>query len=145
MKSLFDFVFCKGTFSPQTIWFSVRVGTSRRDRAAFRQLAQLASSSPSILLAQHTPQMAEVKEAIARATFPTIERPVAIMRQRIVDVAWLVAFMRHCPWALLNSTRIDKPVTINALTLSGWVTPAQYQLRRTCLTRGSKKNLSRHD
>lgn len=145
MKSIHDFVFCDGTFSPQTIWFLVLSGTSARDRAALRRLQRLASSSPHMLLAPHSGAMCELRQRIAEQTFPTMERPAAMMRTKYVTVAWLLSFMNRYPWQLLNSSRIDTPISVPAMTISGWRTPAEIQLSRYCLTRRSSKNLSRHD
>lgn len=145
MKSIYDFVFCEGTFSPQTIWFQVLAGTSRRDRAALGQLRRLASSSPHTLLARHSADLSDLRTRIAEQSFPKMGRPAAMMRMKYVTVAWLVSFMKRNPWQLLNSSRIDTPLTIPAMTISGWRTPAEIQLRRSCLSRKTSKNLSRHD
>lgn len=130
MKKLFDFVYCPGTFSPQTIWYQVAVGTSQRDRAALAKLRRIASQSPSILLAQHDALLARVRGIIASATFPGCAHPAAIMRVKYIDVQALTRFVSSAPLALLNSSRIDTPVSMPAMVLSGWHTPASILLSR---------------
>lgn len=124
MKKLFDFVYSPGTFSPQTIWYRVAVGTSQRDRAALARLRRVASQSPCILLAQHDAQLERVRGDIAAATFPAIPRPAAIMRVKHIGVQALARFVSSAPLALLNSSRIETPVSMPAMVLSGWRTPA---------------------
>lgn len=130
MKRIYDFCYCQGEFSPTVVWYLVKVGTSGRDAAALRQLCRLASQSPHIMLAHHDASMADLREAFARAIFPGVPRPVCLLRTKSIEVVALARFVRHYPLALLNSARVDTPVTCNDLMLSGWKTPADIVMSR---------------
>lgn len=145
MKSVYDFLFCSGTLGLQNVWYRVYVGTSSREKAAFRHLSQVASFSPFMILARHDSAMMAFREQIARQLLPSIPYPSVLMRTKHVNVRWLVSFLRRNPAALLNSKRIDTPIDVPALLMSGWKSSAEIQLRKSsCLSRTSSKNLSRH-
>lgn len=137
MKRLFDFTYCRGVYTPQHVWFRVRVGTSARDRAALRRLSRLASSNPAVFLARHCTQVEAFRLSLAAAILPGIQRPGALMRVAHVDVSWLASFIRRYPLALLNSTRISTPVTVPAMVLSGWRSSASILVDRAAIRRFS--------
>ena len=134
MKRIYDFCYCKGAFSPSVVWYLVHVGTSDRDAAALRQLKRLASNSPEILLSRHTDAMVDLREIFARSIFPGVPRPVCLLRTKAIQITALARFVRRHPLALLNSSKVDTPITCNDITLSGWKSPAEIVMsRKKCL------------
>lgn len=142
MKRLFDFTYCRGVYTPQHVWYRVLVGTSARDRAALRRLSRLASSNPTVFLAQHCAQVEAFRLSLAAAVLPGIPSPGALMRVAHVDVSWLASFVRRFPIALLNSARISTPVTVPAMILSGWRTSASILIDRAAIRRSPALRLT---
>lgn len=130
MKRIYDFVVCPGRFGPQTIWYRVSVGASDRERAALARLRRFASSSPAVFLALHDAQVESVRCSLARASFPAMPRPEALMRVKHVGVLSMVRCLRSVPLALLNSERISTPVTLPAMLLAGWCSEADVLIAR---------------
>ena len=155
MKRIYDFCYCLGAFTPEHVWYSVRVGVSDVDQRAHRFVLSLTAGSPSYLYAPHTPQMAALKESIAlgmvRQPSTATERYTLLLRQKYVDVIWLARFLKHYPAALLNSQRIDTPITEIEVELSHIATRAAIVQRKSKARRNLVsqslyvKNLSNHE
>lgn len=148
MKKIYDFVYCDGVFNSAVVWYRVKVGASARDRAALRQLAELAALQPSsVLLAEHSAQVEGVRLSLAAAAMPAVPFPQAIMRTKYINVRELAARVRRYPLPLLNSSRVETPVDVPALILSGWHTPSSLMLCRRLKSSAIPshvKNLSHH-
>ncbi len=100
----YDFAFCDGTLTPNVVWFIVKVGTSLRDRAALRFLRGITSASSRFFFTLHSLEVANFKSAVA-ASFGYSS--TLLLRQRVVSITWLVAFLRRTPACLLNSMQYE--------------------------------------
>lgn len=110
MITMFDFVYCQGEFSPLVVWYSVRVGISKRDQRARQFIEGIARCSGDILFARHDGQMSALKDAFAAQlaeSRPAGKRPTTLLlRQVTVNVRALASMLRCWPAALLNSPAI---------------------------------------
>lgn len=123
MKKLKDFIFCDGVLSSRTVFYLVTVGTSLKDQAAHRYVAQLARS-PDFFFCDHTLQSQAFIENCAISIFhkSDISAALKLLRRQVVTVCWLATFLRKFPPALLNSEKISCPenqvTTTPTLTVS---------------------------
>ena len=110
MKKLKDFIFCDGILSSQTVFYLVKVGSSRRDVAAHRFVAQVARS-PNFYFQDHSIQTMAFVEKCAESIYGTLDniKPLKCLRRQVVDVTWLASFLRKNPATLLNSLKISVP------------------------------------
>lgn len=110
MKKLKDFIFCDGVLTSRTVFYLVTVGTSEKDQAAHRYVAQLARS-PDFFFSGHTLQTQAFIESCAKSIFHKndIAAALRLLRRQVVTVTWLASFLRENPPALLNSERISCP------------------------------------
>lgn len=117
MKKLKDFIYCDGVLSSRTVFYLVRVGTSLRDQAAHRYVAQLAHS-PDFFFCDHSLISQAFIENCAISIFhkSDISAALKLLRRQVVTVSWLAAFLRKFPPALLNSEKISCPE--NQVTVS---------------------------
>lgn len=108
MKKLFVFAFCEGELTPDVVWYDVKVGISRRDRAAFAYILSKKATA-KFFFAQRDNAVQRFIEQCAASLFPMFDqlRQLACIRRKVVDVTWLAKFIRTAPMPLLNSTRID--------------------------------------
>lgn len=108
MKRLYDFIFCDDAIlTRDIIFYLVRVGKSQRDQTAARFITSMARDG-RIWFSMHTGETQNFVDNCAVSLFPGRSRvqAVALQRRRMVEVAWLAAFLRRCPPALLNSPSI---------------------------------------
>lgn len=110
MKKLKDFIFCDGVLSSRTVFYLVTVGTSLKDQAAHRYVAQLARS-PDFFFCDHTLLTQAFIENCAISIFhkSDISAALKLLRRQVVTVSWLATFLRKFPPALLNSEKISCP------------------------------------
>lgn len=134
MKTIFDFVYCQGDFSPLVVWYQVRVGISKRDQSARKYVEYLSHRSGDMLFCKHSPVMVRLRDSFARQLADT--RPTAckfsalLLRQLTIDVRSLATFLRKCPAALLNSPSLpDVSCQAHAL-LAGITSEAKECSRR---------------
>lgn len=154
MKTIFDFVYCQGDFSPLVVWYLVRVGISKRDQMARKFIEDIARCSPDFLFAKHDRTMVLLRESFAQHL--AISMPVAhrcsslLLRQITVEVRSLASFLRKCPAALLNSPSLPDVSCLAHALLAGITSEAKECSRRA--KHGVKasrqslhvKNLSKH-
>lgn len=110
MITIFDFVYCQEEFSPLVVWYSVRVGISKRDQRARQFIEGFARCSGHVLFARHDGQMSALKDAfaaqLAESRSAAARPSTLLLRQVTVNVRALACFLRCCPAALLNSPAI---------------------------------------
>lgn len=154
MKTIFDFVYCQGDFSPLVVWYQVRVGISKRDQSARRFIECLSRCSGDMLFCKHSPVMVSLKDSFARQLADA--RPAAnrystlLLRQITIEVRSLASFLRKCPAALLNSPSLPDVSCLAHALLAGITSEAKDCSRRA--KHGLKssrqslhvKNLSKH-
>ncbi len=110
MKKVYDFVYCDGVLSQDTVFYSVAVGRGERDLQALRVVR--ASLIPGkTFFAIHSEQfclfMRQMeKELFKNACFSSIGCS-HYLRRIYVPVTWLAQMIRKYPMALLNSKRIN--------------------------------------
>lgn len=111
MKRIFDFAYCEGCITPEVVWYMVPIGQSVTDRRAMRQLEAIIKDDSRFFFALHTKSISEFLSQVARSVFGHGQRRPSLgklmLRRKLVPVAQLVRFLRHCPPALLNSSRVD--------------------------------------
>lgn len=126
MKTIYDFIYCKGKLTRNCVWYSVRVGKNKRDLKAKGFLESVTRGSSDFLFIRHSAEMALFKEKCAAALFPcspeTSCSPVLLLRQKQVEIAWLCQFIKKYPANLLNSFRLETNIShANMQLLNGLV------------------------
>lgn len=108
MKTIHDFIYCDGIITTQTVFYLVKVGTSRADRYALQYVAK-AARSPDFFFKVHSTSTMEFIEKCASSIYTTVDvhRAVALLRRQVVEVTWLASFLRKNPPELLNSLKIS--------------------------------------
>lgn len=108
MKKLFVFAYCEGELTQDVVFYDVKVGISRRDRAAFAYIKSKKATA-KFFLAQRDNAVQRFIEQCAASLFPKFDqlRQLACIRRKQVEVTWLAKFIRTAPLTLLNSSRID--------------------------------------
>ena len=111
MKKIFDFAYCEGCITPEVVWYMVPIGRSVVDRRAMRQLEAIIKGDNRFFFQLHTKSISEFLSQVARSVFRHDQRRPwlgkLMLRRKQVPVTQLVRFLRTCPPALLNSSRVD--------------------------------------
>lgn len=107
MKKVYDFLFCDGVLHPGVVWYSVRVGTSRADKSAYRYLCDIIRGKTQFLFTLHSQEMAQFRQRVASSLFAGRDLQgapvVSLLRSCFVDVVPLARFLKKYPAQFLNS------------------------------------------
>lgn len=152
MKRVLDFFYCPGTFTPDVVWYQVLCGRAQRDLQARRLLIKMIAGNRAFFLADHSQDLANFRENLASQVFPMCHRATSMLRTSSIHITQLVAFLKKAPACLLNSKRVDTPVTPSQMILAGYRSSAEIQRERQKSLRDSRKhanplnvkNLSKH-
>ena len=110
MVKLHDFVYCESQISPQTVFYSVAVGESQRDKSALAQVKSMVWNDNRFFFSIHSLANARFFERIRESLFSSLQRsshsPWPQLRTKRVTIAWLRSFLRNNPPELLNSQRV---------------------------------------
>lgn len=108
MKKIYVFAYCDGVLTPDVIFYDVKVGISKVDKAAFAYVSGL-KDTHKFFLALRSNSVQQFIEQCALSLFPSgdLVTAVSCLRRKVVTVTWLAKFLRTCPLALLNSKKID--------------------------------------
>lgn len=115
MKTLYDFIYCDSVLTTRTVFYRVRIGTSKRDQCAKEKLTQRARS-PDYFFCRHNTASMLFIENCAMAIYQTndVHKALNLIRCVYVDVVELVKFMSKVPPSLLNGLKIkavENPIT----------------------------------
>lgn len=111
MKKIKLFAFCESELHPGVVWYHVKVGISRQDKAADRYLIERARSA-MFFYADYSAEICEFRSRVAASLFPGADFPVSYLRTAYINVLDLARFLKKNPPALLNSLRLDPPAPV---------------------------------
>ena len=137
MKTIFDFAFSENAQpNLDVVWYSVKVGKSRRDAAAYRALNRRIKGDARFIFVQHCAEMITyINEWAYEVTAaPRQLKPVHIIPRAYVTISWLCSFLAKNPPQLLNSEKRALPLNCIDLELCGF-SPALARLRAFQKTR----------
>lgn len=144
MKTLYNFIYCKGSLTPAVVWYTVRVGISQADQRAFRFVRSRVAGNTDYWLSRHSKEMAEFKKKISESLFPMVHaaggNALSLLRQEFIDIIELARRLRRYPAEFLNSSSIPQ----RNVTLSASLVGLKARKNQTSLT-VHVKNLSNHD
>lgn len=108
MKKIYDFVYCDSVLSHDTVFYSVAVGRSERDKRALRSIQQNLQRG-TYILSVHSEQFCQWLYQLEGILFNDDAHQKHYLRRLLVPVQWLATRIRTAPPSLLNSKRIHTP------------------------------------
>lgn len=131
MKTIFDFAFSENAQpNLDVVWYSVKVGKSRRDAAAMKAVKRLVHGDLRFILVKHCAEMVNYLDEWAYEVTgaPRSLQPALILPRASVTITWLRSFLAMNPPQLLNSEKRALPLNCVNLELCGF-SPALARLR----------------
>lgn len=109
MKRIYDFVYCDGMLSQDTVFYSVAVGRSERDQRALSFVRSKLIPGKTIF-ALHSGQFVKfmflMEQKMFKNAYFTNVGCSHYLRRIYVQVTWLAYMLRNHPPTLLNSKKI---------------------------------------
>lgn len=105
MKTLHDFLYCRGKITPAVCWYLVKVGTSQRDKYAHTRIRQLAEKDNAFFYAKHDESMCAFRQKVVNSLFTPgkkeVEPSVNRLKTRVVEVVDLWRKIKSQPYDFL--------------------------------------------
>lgn len=109
MKTIYNFMYCDGVLTSQTVHYVVMVGRSERELRAASFVSRLAKTTASVYFHINDNDGAKFMELVRQSLKTDVlsRNSFNVMRCVVCNVVDLARFLRSAPMELLNSTCIE--------------------------------------
>lgn len=138
MITMYDYVYAKKKITKQSVWWIIKAGDSYESYKALQFLNNLVSSSTDHYFKQHSLEVCEFKDNVARSLWPEVPYPTLLLPAGCLSIVDLARIIRKGQFSKLEIPNIQK--TKEDYILSGAYSEADFINQRiNCQSANEKK------